>query len=139
MSSTAESRYNICDKDGTYSSVTEIGVATNFDPSSAEYYSFKVVCDCVQETDSYSGGTYTHDSFIHVFLRSFSGYCRKEPENNENENWYQLANSDSDHSFTCVPCESYFSQICCSENEVIESTVRFDLHKNDLQIFFSTS
>ena len=61
---TAESNYHICDKDGTYSSVTEIGVATNFDQLSADYYSYKVICDCVQETDSYSGGTYTHDSFI---------------------------------------------------------------------------
>ena len=57
LGSTAESSYHICGKDGTYSSVTEIGVATNFDQFSTDYYSYKVICDCAQETDSYSGGT----------------------------------------------------------------------------------
>ena len=50
MGSTAESRYQkrylICDKDGTYSSVTEIGVATNFDQFSADYYSYIVMRLC---------------------------------------------------------------------------------------------
>lgn len=73
---------------------------------------------------------------LYDFLKSSSGFCRKEPENNENENWYQLANRDPDQSFTCVPCESYFSQICCSENEVIQLIVRFDLNETSLQNFF---
>ena len=66
LGSTAESSNNICDKDGNYLSVTEIGVAnfqfTNFQ-FNADYYSYKVICDCAQFP---SIGSYTHDSFIGI-------------------------------------------------------------------------
>ena len=52
--------------------------------------------------------------FIEILDRD---YCRKESATNQNDNWYQLTNSDQ--SITCVGCAP--DGTCCADNEVIFS------------------